>query len=425
MENAKSSLGIVSSYNEACGNASYTKALVAAFSDHFDVSVVSLDVDLLRKKDSKSANAYIKKICKELKNYDYVNIQFEAGLFGSSTASIWKRFIAITESCKKIVLTMHRYDSIQHLPNLAFIGKCILKRNIKLLFSEYLKILTNNYYASLYHKIIKLCKKKHVPIILHTQRDRNLIITKYDYQAVFDHPLCFYTQEYIASLTRTVTKKNFCRTYNLNEDKVYIGIFGFINKYKEHKTVIKALSYLPSNYEVLIFGGQHPHTIKHNEPINEYVHSLMNVITHYNFENRVKFCGMLNDESFLKALIACDFNILPYLEVNQGGSAIASLSLETNSNTIFSQNLAFFELAKYAPNCFPMFTIGNFMELAHAIMSYEKTDYLPYLMEYHKKYNINTNIKLYKQLFQISGQAINAIENVKNETSHSLIESIP
>ena len=65
------------------------------------------------------------------------------------------------------------------------------------------------------------------------------------------------------------------------------------------------------------------------------------------------------------------------------------------------------------------------MELAHAIMSYEKTDYLPYLMEYHKKYNINTNIKLYKQLFQISGQAINVIENVKNETSHSLIESIP
>lgn len=159
MESAKSRLGIISSYNEACGNASYTKALVSAFSDHFDVSVISLNVDLLRKKDSKSANAYIKNICKELKNYDYVNIQFEAGLFGSSTALIWKRFAAITRSCKKIVLTMHRYDTIQELPNLAFIGKCLLKRNIKLLFSGYLKTLANNYHASLYHQIIKLCKK--------------------------------------------------------------------------------------------------------------------------------------------------------------------------------------------------------------------------------------------------------------------------
>lgn len=423
MENVKLRLGIVSSYNEACGNASYTKALVAAFSDHFDVSVISLNIDLLRKKDSKSANAYIKNICKELKNYDYVNIQFEAGLFGSNTASIWKRFVAITKACKKIVLTMHRYDTIQEFPNLAFIGKCLLKRNIKSLFSGYLKVLANNYHASLYHKIIKLCKKNHIPIVVHTQRDRNLIVTKYDYHTVFDHPLCFYTQEYIESLTKTVTKKDFYQAYDLNEDKFYIGVFGFINKYKGHKTVIRALSYLPSNYELLIFGGQHPHTIKSNESINEYVHSLMNLIKHYNFQDRVKFCGMLNDESFLKALIACDFNILPYLEVNQSGSAIASLSLETNSHTIFSQNLAFFELAKYAPDCFRMFTIGNFIELAHAIMSYEKTDYSSHLMEYHKKYNINTSINLYKQLFQISKQTINTVENAKNETAHRLIES--
>lgn len=424
VENAKSRLGIISSYNEACGNASYTKALVAAFSNHFDVSVISLNTDLLRKKDSKSANVYIKNICKDLKNYDYVNIQFEAGLFGSSTALIWKRFSAIISACKKIVLTMHRYDPIQELPNLAFIGKCLLKRNIKLLFSSYLKALAGNYYASLYHQIIKLCKKNNIPIIVHTQRDRNLIAIKYEYRAVFDHPLCFHTQEYIESLAKTATKKNFCKAYNLNEDKFYIGIFGFINKYKGHKTVIRALSYLPSNYEVLIFGGQHPHTIQNNESINEYVHSLMGLIKHCNFQNRVKFCGMLNDESFLKALVACDFNVLPYLEVNQGGSAIASLSLETNSNTIFSQNLAFFELAKYAPNCFKMFTIGNFIELAHAIMSYEKTDYCSHLMEYHKRYNINTSINLYKQLFQISRQPINTMENSKDETAHRLVESI-
>ncbi|WP_220017691.1 glycosyltransferase [Candidatus Rhabdochlamydia oedothoracis] len=422
MEDTKSKLCIISSYNETCGNASYTKALVAAFSDHFNVSVISLNVDLLRKADPKGASAYIKILCEKLKNYDYVNIQFEAGLFGSSTALIWKRFIAITKACKRIVITMHRYDAIQTLPNLAFIGKCILSGNIKLLFSNYLKVLANNYHASLYHRIIKLCKENNIPIIVHTQRDRNLIAIKYNYHAIFDHPLCFYTQEYIESLAKTVTKKSFCQAHNLDEDKIYIGIFGFLNKYKGHKTVIKALSYLPSNYEVLIFGGQHPHTIKNSESINEYVHSLISLIRHYDFQDRVKFCGMLNDESFLKALLACDFNVLPYLEVNQGGSAIASLSLETNSNTIFSQNLAFFELAKYAPNCLQMFTIGNPIELAHTIMRYKKTDYSPYLMEYHKKYNINTSINLYKQLFQISGKT--AIENSKNEIAPPLVELI-
>ena len=424
MENAKSRLGIISSYNETCGNASYTKALKAAFSAHFDVSVIPLNVDLLRKKDSKSAKIHIKNICKELKKYDYVNIQFEASLFGSSTTLVWKRFVKITSACKKIVLTMHRYDFTQELPNLAFIGKCLLKRNIKLLFSSYLKTLANNYHASLYHKIIKLCKKNHIPIVVHTPRDRELIAIKYDYPAVFDHPLCFYTQEYIKSLTKITTRKLFCQTYDLNEDKLYIGIFGFINEYKGHKTVIRALSYLPSNYEVLIFGGQHPYTIQNKQPVDEYVYSLMSLIKDHNFQNRVKFCGMLDDESFLKALIACDFNVLPYLEVNQGGSAIASLSLETSSNTIFSQNLAFLELAKYAPNCFKMFTIGNFIELAHAIMSYKRTDYRSSLMEYHKRYNVNTSVNLYKQLFQITEQKINTIENSKHEIAHYLVESI-
>ena len=101
---------------------------------------------------------------------------------------------------------------------------------------------------------------------------------------------------------------------------------------------------------------------------------------------------------FLKALIHCDYNVLPYLEVMQGGSAIAALSLESNSKALFSQNLAFFELEKYAQDSFKMFSIGNYIELADAILSYDKTKFDSGLNNYHNKYNIHTSGVLYRDL---------------------------
>lgn len=400
----KKTLAIVSSYDELCGNASYTKALADGLSNYYDVTVVSLNVELLRGREKATAKAHIQDICRQLKTFDCVNIQFEAGLFGSKLPLILSRFLAVARASKRFVLTMHRFHAKEKYPSIKIFVKALLERKIKQRVDDFKIAYINNRYLPLYHKVIAFCKKKNAPILVHTKRDVDLIRKKCKYNSVYDHPLCFYTQQYLETLKKGYSKQDFCSQYLLDENKQYIGIFGFINGYKSHETIITALRYLPKQYELLIFGSQHPHTIKLEEKINPYINGLLKLITKEGLDTRVKFYGSLSDDDFLRALLCCDFNVLPYLEVNQGGSAIAALSLETGAKSIFSQNRAFLELAKYAPNSFKMVTVGNYLEMSQAILSYQESDYKDNLKNYLFKYNINTSARLYHQL--LSGIAV-------------------
>jgi glycosyltransferase involved in cell wall biosynthesis len=296
---------------------------------------------------------------------------------------------------------MHRYHAAEKYPSFLTVVKAVFagkKGKLKTILRDIKSAHSANSHLPLYHTIIRFCKQNNIPIIVHTKQTKELIERKMNHHCVFDHPLFFYSQDHIDLMRTTYTRKEFCENLSLDPTKKYIGIFGFISKYKGFETIIQALSFLPNDYELLIFGAQHPHSFKLDESINPYIDILIKLIKKLKLENRVKFFRALNDDEFLKFMIGCDFNVLPYLEVNQGGSAIAALSLETNSNTIFSQNNAFFELEKYAINGFKMFTMGNYLELAHAITSYRKENYESNLQAYHVNYNIKTSSELYKNL---------------------------
>jgi glycosyltransferase involved in cell wall biosynthesis len=415
---AKKKLAIVSSYDELCGNASYTKALADGLSKYYDVTVISLNVALLRSCEKDTAEVHIREVCQQLKTFDCVNVQFEAGLFGSTLPQMFSRFLAIARASKRFVLTMHRFHAKEKYPTILLMAKSMLSGRIGRLIAEFQYAYANNRYLPLYHKVIAFCKKNNAPILVHTKRDAALIKKRCKYDNVYDHPLCFYTQQYLEAVEKECSKQDFCKQYLLDENKRYIGIFGFINGYKSHETIIKALKYLPNQYELLIFGSQHPHTIKLEEKINPYIDDLIKLITKERLDKRVKFYGSLNDDDFLKALLSCDFNVLPYLEVNQGGSAIAALSLETGAKSIFSQNRAFLELAKYAPNSFKMVTVGNYLELAQAILSYRESEYKNNLKEYCSKYNINTSAHLYHQLLSELSEKVFSEVKISQENCH-------
>ncbi len=401
---AKEKLAILSSYNELCGNASYTKALADGLSLHYDVTVVSLNVDLLRRGDSKVARMHIKEICEELSKFDCVNIQFEAGLFGADLKSMKKRFFTIIKSCKRVMLTMHRYQAHDKYPLFSTWLKDLSERKIGRLVHAIRVVYGNNRYVPLYDSVINYCKKRNIPILVHTKRDRELINIKFSYFNVFDHPICYYDQAYIESLKRDDPRKKLISRLSLDESKTYIGIFGFIGGYKGYEAIIQAMQYLPHNYELLIMGAQHPHTIQHSLPIDGYILSLLKLIEKLGLTKRIKFHRLMNDEDFLLSMLGCDFNVLPYLEVKQGGSAVAALSLEAGAKSIFSQNNAFFELEKYAVNAFKMFSIGNYLELANAILSYHQADFSENLKAYHNKYNIRTSVELYKKLISLTAE---------------------
>jgi glycosyltransferase involved in cell wall biosynthesis len=410
-------LAIISSYGELCGNATYTNALAKEFSKHFDVHILKLEVTLLRQPQSHDlGNIHLKAMATKLQQFDYVNIQFEAGLFGVDPKKIMGRFKILANASKNLIVTLHRYDLKSKLFTKGVFYSCL-----RLHFKKALRQLKSthaiNSYAKLYEDIVLYCKKRDASIIVHTQRDRRVIQQTYGFDKVHDHPLTFLSQKDVIAHRKASSREKFIQHYHLDEKDIVIGLFGFISPHKGYVTAIKAMKWLPDNYKLFIFGIQHPLSIVPYEEVNEYLHSIMSNIEVDFYEqqkselsrktlvDRVKFCGGLSDDKFLDALLCCNFTVLPYIEVNQGGSGVASMVLDSGVPAIFSQTLAFLELEKYAKNAFKMFSIGNHLELANAIEFYDHAESTAGLQKYLAQYNLETNITLHIKLFEDQGKA--------------------
>lgn len=416
-------MAIVSSYNELCGNATYTEVLRKEFSKYYKVDVLALRSDLLGSTKSnivRLGDKHIKNIAIKLKEYDYVNIQFEAGLYGVTRGDIFRRIKMLINSCDNLIFTMHRVDIPESLLDKQYLKKLMSGNwigNIKT-FRQ------NSYMAHLYYMIIcylkKISNKKNINVIVHTKREKKNIQQIFKFNRVFDFPITFLDENMRQRERSEQERKIFLEKYGLQEDDVIIGLFGFISEYKGHETAIKSLKFLPENYKIMIFGSQHPMSIMSNTPIDGYIHRLVKLIEENSYElnfsskvnfdkieslqkrsfdKRVFFAGSLNDEDFIDALYCCDFAVLPYMETNQSGSGIASLVLESKIKSLFSNNKAFFELQKYYPNCFESFDIGNYNELAYKLLNY-KSDYTTKLNKCLEKYNLETNVLFQKNILE-------------------------
>lgn len=405
-------LAIVSSYNDMCGNATYTEALRKGLSQHYEVEVLPLKLNLLNKTHphlTKLADRHIDELAEKLRDFDYVNIQFEMSLYGTEPKQVYRRFKVLAGGAKKLLVTMHRFDPWEKKSRLL---PSLLRLQIKKFLRELLDLIRKNRHPDMYADVITFCKKRDAAILVHTKRERFLIEKMFSYEKVYDHPLSFFTKEDLQRYKSKTDKSSFAKKHRLEKSDFSIGVFGFISWYKAHHIVVKAMRFLPKNYKLLIFGSQHPASIVYDEEISPYMARLLKIIEANGLEpatsnqfasepqlsERVNFCGSLNDEEFINALLCCDLVILPYIENNQSGSGIASLVLETGANAIFSQNYAFMELQKYAPGCIKMFSIGNYIELAECIKTYTGKP-IEALEKYFDKYNLETNVQMHSKIF--------------------------
>ncbi|MBE6102707.1 MAG: glycosyltransferase [Selenomonas ruminantium] len=395
-------LAIISSYKESCGNATYTEALRKEFSRHFEVDVLGLNVKWLSSTGSRvrsMADKHIDEMAAKLKNYDYVNIQFEAGLYGSHPKDIIRRVKKLITAAPNLVFTMHRVDLKK-----SFWDKDVLKGFLSKRFMANLKdYWRQNYFPQVYSSLVDHIKEesrhKNIQIIVHTQRDEDNVRYMLGYDNVHSFPLSFLNKDELAYYEKVSSRSEFLKEYGLEEEDKAVGLFGFLGDYKGYETAISAMKLLPEEYHLLIFGSQHPMSIHAYEPVNPYIAKLMAIIEAEELDDRVHFVGGLDDEPFIKALHTVDFVVLPYLEVNQGGSGIASLTVETKAKSLFSNSLAFGELKRYFPNCFESFDIGNYHELAYKILNYH-AEYGANIDKALEKYNIENNILFHKQLFE-------------------------
>jgi glycosyltransferase involved in cell wall biosynthesis len=396
LDGEKMRVAIISSVDESCGNASFTDHLVRSLNAHgVAAKAIGLNLHYTQSVDKnmrKIADNQIKKIVESLKDYDGVNLQFEQQLFGAAAKDILKRLNLLLNSGIKTTITIHatRLFPLNSITTRSIIKK-IFNFKIRSAVFDFGKLQADKRVLKLNRAIIRTCVNANVDIIVHTKKSAEAIENFFQYKRVHVHPLKFTDPGRVLQNQIPIND-----LLGLKPDTKTIGIFGFISTYKGGITAIEALKYLPSNYHLIIVGRQHPQTIKDYEKINPYLKTLLEMIKKHSLLSRVHFVNELSDEELLKWAASIDFAWLPYMEVGQDGSGIASIFFDLAQRVIASNSKSFDELIRLIPQykC-ERFDIGNYFELAGKTLNYqEKRD-----LQGNLKYSCNSQTNLYINLF--------------------------
>ena len=393
-------IAIVSSFSDSCGNAYFTKILMDSMSENgVHVECLSLNLLLTQSVNSevrKKADKHIDDICKKLKYYDGVNIQFEAGLYGTMPADIVRRTLKLVSANPHTSVTLHSPRLVSDSASQREVIKNLLKLRIKTAVKMYFNELRRNVSTRLNAKVIKALVRKDVNIIAHTIRAQEQIGLFFNYGNVHVHPLKIVDDSHDTSFDLINEIKE---RYKIKQSDKVIGMFGFVNEYKGHSLAIKTLSCLPKSYKLMFFGRQHPQTIKNNELVNNYIASLQHQTYADGVSERVFFMGEYDNEDFINLAGSVDYVWLPYVENGQDGSGIASICMDVSNRVLCSSSFAFDELFRLIPdyNNYSRFDIGNYLELAsktlHFIPSKPKA-----LTGEEKQYTLKSQAELYIKL---------------------------
>lgn len=361
-------MAIVSSHSVSCGNAAFTRVLhksIERSRDGIDTEVIELDLTLLQSVDRgirSKANDHISDICCQLKEFDCVNIQMEAGLYGTVPRDIVKRFSKLVTANKNTNVTLHSPRLIA--PSAS--ARSAIKKIFFLRFRSGLEELFLASFKSINikinKKIIRHCIASNSRIIVHTLRAKKQIENLFSYTNVDVHPLKMVDEGHSHD---PKTFQNQFTQANLDPNDIHIGIFGYISSYKGHVDALNALQQLPLNFKLLIFGRLHPAALI-DGALDPYLSHLIEMVnSREKLKNRVLFLGELDDSDFLDVVSDIDVAWLPHHENGQDGSGIASLCLDLCPRVLCSSSFAFDELLKLVQyNNVMRFDIGNTVELA-------------------------------------------------------------
>jgi hypothetical protein len=187
-------LAIISTYDDLCGIAAYTRSLEKQLSDVFDVTVFDLDQYLLRSTHGrvrKFADRHIQDICREIRDYDTVNLQLEHGTLGRGCHDIHRRFLWILRAAPRLSVTFHTVFQCESF-NYRDYFREILKRNLTKAIAMRAQYNREHLLsAGLASRLRRAQRFKSVALIVHTRRDLKHMRYVHGLRNVHDHPLSF------------------------------------------------------------------------------------------------------------------------------------------------------------------------------------------------------------------------------------------
>lgn len=394
---------IVSSYDEMCGNATYTTAIVRGLSELYEVEVAPLKLRLTQSNEPNliaAADRHIDEIAQKAAAADFLNIQFERGLYALTATKAAERVNKLIHAAKNVIVTFHRVDPP------TFNSLDIVKRIVKRRFGDIPRMVWDQATSRMYRRIVAELNKKantasNAWAIVHTERERQIFEEIYGLKNVVNYPLTYLFPEDREKYLAGSSREEFLRRYELDPNGKYVGAFGFFGMYKGYDTLIKAMNYLPPNYQLLLFGSQHPQSIKLNEVVEVSVNQITQTIEKLprNIRSRIHFMGSPDDDGFIEALRCVDAAALPYLEVGQGMSGVIALGHEVGANIVAANNLSFLEFQRIFGNVLYMFDIGNHIDLAQRIVQAVEKGPLPRKVPF-EAFSLRQNAKLHSNLFE-------------------------
>ncbi len=426
---ARPRLALVSTYSDLCGIAAYSRSLEKQLAAAFDITVFDLNQFLLRSAHARVrrfADRHILEICREIREFDAVNLQLEHGTLGRNCRDIFRRFTWLARSAPRLSVTFHTVFEADEFDFKAFCRE-LFRLNLGKAIS--LRAAYNRAHllsAGVATHLRRAQRLKPVAVIVHTRREQWHMRYVHGLRNVYDHPLSFLGEDEAGEIRRTASRDQFPLLDGVPRDAKLVGIFGFLGRYKGFDTVIRALHHLPKDYHLLIFGGVHPNEIKPHQPINPVLSLLFDagyvdtniaervragagraaptvsvavdasmrdlLIGHpKDLSERIHFLGATSDAEFLSGMAICDTVVFPYLEVGQSSSGPISQALELGSRVIASRTHTFLQFGRYHKNAIEYFDIGNHLELAARIVA--RRQYPP--RQQPLAYNIETNKAVY------------------------------
>ena len=274
---ARKRLALISTYDDLCGIAAYTRSLEKQLNEIFDVTVFDLNQYLLRSAHSrvkKIGDKHIQDICREIREYDAVNIQLEHGTLGRSCRDIHRRFSWILRAAPRCSVTFHTIFECEAFDFRGFINEILRLNFAKAIAMRSAYNRKHLLSAGIASRLRRAQRFKPVTLIVHTGRDLSHMKFVHGMRNVHDHPLSFLTAAEVQDIRRAATRDKFAVLDTVPKESKLIGVFGFLGRYKGFDTVVRALHHLPKDYHLLIFGGVHPNEIKLHQPIDPVVSSL-------------------------------------------------------------------------------------------------------------------------------------------------------
>ena len=431
-------VAILSTWDEVCGIAHFTKGIKDGLSEHYDVEVLPTPRMILgNAKDSAEKDAadnYCKYLAKRVAEFDHVNIQFEPGILAPDMLTAMRRFKVITKRAKTLSITWHylgrrKATSKSEYARLVANGK--LKQAAATKRSEGRLNKSWNY-------LFDTIKAMKIPVthITHTKRDQHLANAIFNgdifsdkpsrvrkEQPVYSTPLTYFSETAKADFLEKLADSNLKNVLPTpkNDDTRYVGVFGFFSGYKGFETAIDAVDSLPPNYELLMFSSVHESTLRIESRRDEYLGELYDHLKKRDrsirgrnakksiqkskllakldgkkgesskeakdlmdktfkkkdaLSERVHFLGAVSDDDLVLGMMLCDAILFPYINSPHTASGPTAQAVELDRRIFASRNIQFVELAKFHENHFEFCDIGNSIEYAQKIprMTQDKTD---------------------------------------------------